>query len=108
MADNAFQKGELTEVIYPVGTSERGEVRYKKANFELLQWKPPGASLEELYIITTSPAEFDIGQLNLAGHQDFQNGSDFGFYTGNQVILEPHQADGSDSGWRGVHGFDFL
>lgn len=103
MAENLWQKGKLTAVMYPAGTHENnGEKRYQRAPFDVLNWIPPGGTDMETFLV---PVGHEFPGLNLSAQQDEQLGMEFGYYTGEQLILETYQAGGQDVGWRGVHTF---
>ena len=106
MADNVWQKGKLTMVMHPVGTREENqEPKYKRGLYDLLEWTPPGGAKAETYILPTGN---EVPSVNIAGQQDHQLGTEFGYYTGNIMFLDVHEASGQDSGWSGCHSFGHI
>lgn len=106
MADSIWQTGKLTMVMHPVGKREADQSpRYKRALFDVLSWTKPGQSLQEIYVL---PIGFEATRYNIAGQQEHQLGMEFGFYTGDVMVIEPHESAGQNDGWLGCHCFGYL
>ncbi len=108
MSETAWEKGKLTAVYHPVGKRTNGEDRYKRANFDLLRWKAPGASREETYVITPiSSVEQTSDDIGALVTDDHARGREFGFYELGIEVVEVHEGNGSDS-WKGLQTFGYV
>jgi hypothetical protein len=102
MADTIFQAGKLTAVYAPVGRRANGELRYRRARFDLLEWAPTGVDAAT-FILPLALTGIAADQLNLDEPPE-RYGLEFGYYTVESIVLEQYQGDGSDS-WKGLHTF---
>ena len=107
MAETIWEKGRLRSVFEPVGKRANGEVRYRRANFDVLEWASTATGDAELYVIPLGFGRIEPGQFNVPVH-DFNSGSEFGYYTLWRDIVEPHESDGKSDTWKALHGFGAL
>lgn len=98
MAESIWQKGKLNAVYVPAGMRANGSPRFRRANFDLLSWAASASGPESIYIATIG----DRVSANAINNAEENLGSEFGFYELEPIVIEPHQADGSDS-WIGLH-----
>lgn len=97
-----FLTGRLTAVYTPAGNDAAGQTRYQRANFDVLEWSPKAGDRRTTYVVPLGMTRIDTG--DIAGSPAVEVGREFGYYTLNSLVIEPHTADGSDS-WAGLHSF---
>jgi hypothetical protein len=108
MADQ-WQTGKLTPVFQPVGRRTSGETVYRRAAFDLLQWAPVAGNDEELFVSTHGFEALNSDAVNLLSDGDaISAGGEFGFYTLDQFVSEPHEGDGVGDDIQSLHGFGYL
>ena len=96
-----FQTGRLTAIYNQVGNDAAGQPRYVRANFDLLEWAE-GSGRRETFVVPLGTERISSDDVGVQA--EWQVGREFGYYTLAPLVLEPHQANGSDS-WIGLHGF---
>lgn len=108
---DVWESGRLTAVYHPVGTRSDGELRLKRANYDVLEWQGPGATRTSTYVVPLGFERVTDSDLEDYIHSDARDaievGQEFGFYQKGVAIVEPHQADGSDS-WVGLQFFGHI
>jgi len=102
MAEEVWDRGKLQAVYIPAGTRGNGSERFSRANCDVLRWKAPGKTTEATYVI--SPRASASGQWAETGGIDERRSQDFGFYDVDNLIIESHNADGSDT----IFGVQFF
>lgn len=103
------EKGRLTQVLHPHGTFSDGSPKFRRANYDLLEWSSVAGRKMETFVVPLGFERITHSDLNdFAAGQDTGDatdiGQEFGFYTGRSIVIEPHEADGSDS-WKGLQFF---
>jgi len=109
MADsNQFQTGKLHAVYNPVGKTAAGEPRYRRANFDVLEWSSVAGAKRQTYILPLGNERITDVDINLEIPETDAHiiGREFGFYDLDFFIVEPG-GDSSDS-WKGLHSFGHL
>ena len=104
MAESIWEKGRLREVFEPAGKRSDGERRYRRANFDLVEWASTPTGDPELYVAPLGFNRINDGQFNVPA-TDFNAGAEFGFYSLWREIMEPHEADGKSDTWKALHYF---
>ena len=110
MANAQIDTGRLTEIFHPIGIFDNGERRYKRANYDLLEWASVAGRKMETFVVPLGFERITDADLNDFDHlsdEAIDVGQEFGFYTGDRIIVEPHQSDGSDS-WIGLQFFGYI
>ena len=105
MADNIWQQGRIQEIVYTAGKDSNGNTRYVKASYEILHWGSTSGGIVEDYVIPKGFFADPVAGLNIAGFQDEQAKSEFGYYTPDRIVIEPHEADGKSDSWKALHSF---
>lgn len=98
-----FKTGKLKAIYSPVGSFSDGSKRLRRANFDVLQWAAVAGGLVETYIMPRGNAITS----EAVNDQDEQFGMEFGFYNGENLVVEPHMGDGSDNLF-GLHMFGYV
>lgn len=107
MAESIWEAGRLREVFEPVGRRANGELRYRRAKFDVLEWAKTATSDAELYVVPSGFNRIEPGQFNVP-LDDKNAGSEFGFYSIGAHVIEPHEADGKSDTWKALHGFGAI
>jgi hypothetical protein len=110
MADQ-WQTGQLSPVFIPLGNDAAGNERFRRAPFDLLLWTPTAGGDPEFFVNTVgfgdSLSSATLGLLSDDGDA-IQAGHEFGYYTTDQVVTEPHCGDGDGDDWHSVTMFGYL
>jgi hypothetical protein len=99
-----WENGKLISIWTPIGKRQNGEAKYRRANYDLLKWAKTASTIEETYIV---PLGNRISS-NAAALQDAQYGMEFGFYSLERRVIEPHEADGTKDSWDSLHTFGYV
>ena len=102
MAETIWEKGTLQQVWLPAGVESNGDARFIRAGFDILKWASTLAGDKDLYINTVGNEQLTDEALANVRAPDWQFRAEFGGYNPNPILLQPHEADGSDS-IRGLH-----
>ena len=102
---SVWNSGRLHAVYNPVRVGN--EILYRQANFSVLEWAPTASSRWGTYVIPNSIVDVDDNQLNDLVAHETEVGTMFGYFSLDPIVVEPHQADGSDS-WVGLHTFGYV
>lgn len=97
-----FTTGRLTAIYTPAGKDAAGQDRYARASFDLLEWADTSSSRRATYVVPIGTTRVDPG--DVIDSPAAEVGREFGYYTLNPLVIEPHTADGSDS-FIGLHSF---
>lgn len=97
-----FLTGRLTAVYSPAGNDAAGQTRYQRANFDVLEWAPNASDRRTTYVVPLGTNRISSDDLGISPAAEV--GREFGYYTLNSLVIEPHTGDGSDS-WIGLHSF---
>ena len=106
MAESVWESGKLTDVWYPVGRSDSGNLRLRRANWDILLWTAPGASSPDTYVVPFGGDRFTSPDVGLRT-SDWQIGTEFGYYGTDSVQIEPHETGGIDS-IQSLHNFGYV
>ena len=108
MADQ-WQTGQLTQVFNPVGADANGNVRFRRAPFDLLLWGPAGSD-PEFFVNTRGFESITSATIQLLENDGdaLQVGHEFGYYTKDSVVIEPHCGDGDGDDWHSVTIFGYI
>ncbi len=110
MAD-VWESGRLTAVYHPAGFRTDGELKLKRANYDVLEWVGPGATRMSTYVVPLGSGErithSDINDYTNENRDALDVGQEFGFYQKRIAIVEPHEGNGSDS-WVGLQFFGYI
>lgn len=105
MADYAtFETGILTPVMTFVGAATNGTKRYRRANYDLLNWDA-GSGVPSTYVVPLGTERINGAETVLK--DSAQVGHEFGYYGGDIYVIDPSSGDGSDS-VIGCHTFGFV
>ncbi len=104
MAESIWEAGKLRAVYNPIGRRENGERRFRRANFDVLEWKPNGS--RATYIVPLGITRIAASETNLREAEGF--GHEFGYYDLDPIIIEPHEGDGKSDSWMSLHAFGYL
>lgn len=89
-----FDSGRIILVKHPEGSFPDGSPRYRMGNFSHLIWASTLTGNQEAYVVTegdrVSGTDYNL-------HTAPQHGQEFGYAQGDELVIEPHLADGSDS-----------
>ncbi len=106
MADaSVFETGVLTDVWVPLGKNALGNQRFRRANFDVLNWDPTGVGAPSTFVVPFGLER--ISQAEIVLKDTGQVGIEFGYYGGESLFLDPSQGDGSDS-VIGCNSFGFV
>ena len=109
MAETIWEKGKLKAVYQPAGRRENGELRYRRANFDVLEWTAPGASRSDTFVVPLGLVRIVSADTNLnANDGDAQLGHEFGYYDPEITVVEPHEGDGRGDSWKSLHCFGYV
>lgn len=110
MAYDVWQQGMLTPVYWKMGAFEfdGSKTRLQKAPFKLIYFQNSSSERHDLYVCPDGVD--DVAQLLVVDDaKNMMAREDFGFYTGEQVVIEKNQlGDPSQDGWIGCHHFDLY
>lgn len=108
MAESIWEKGRLTAVYQQVGRRESDRARrFRRANFDVLEWASVEGQPEALYILPNSGDRATAADYNLK-EQAENAGREFGYYTLDPMVVEVHEADGRSDSWKALHAFGPL
>ena len=85
-----FNSGRITKIKHPVGKFPDGRIKYQPAKYSILKWAPTLGGNIETFVMTEG-TESKVS--DITGYF----GGEFGYVEDEDIIIEPHQADGSDS-----------
>jgi hypothetical protein len=105
MAQTVWESGKLTDVWAPVGRSDEGNVRFRRANFDLLNWSQTGGQ-QEVYVLPGVGDRFPGQEVNLK--DSWQTGVEFGYYGKDSAFAETHFGDGQSDSVFALHSFGFV
>jgi hypothetical protein len=107
MAEAIWEKGTLRAVLQPVGRRENGEMRYRRALFDVLEWASVEGQPRETYILPRGIVAVTGTDVNALNEAD-EIGREFGYYDAQPLIIEPHEGDGKSDSWRALHAFGYC
>ena len=113
MASLLFENGTIREVWHPMGELN-GQPRFKKANWEVLDWASTSAGSVERYIVPVGFVRFTDADLNdivsprTAASDAIDVGQEFGFYSFDRFIIEENESDGKKDSFIALHSFGYL
>ena len=111
MAALQFESGKLSAVYHPMGTVN-GEPRYKRANYDVLDWGVSSTAVVNRYVMPLGIDRVAALDLNDNDRLDASDaidvGQEFGFYGKQFFIVEPHEADGNSDTLFALHSFGYL
>jgi len=106
VADWKWNNGELTRVLYRLGSKSDGTPRFRRAPFDFLYWDFSG-SREGYVVIPTADAHIpDSSQVN-DSLQTWEGGHLYGYYGVEEKVLTAEGREGLDT-WAGPHSFGYL
>ena len=111
MAESVWQAGKLRAVYQPAGRRINGEARYRRANFDVLEWTPPGASQSSSYVLPLGTVRVVAGEMNISatnGDGDSQFGQEFGYYEPEILVVDLHEGGGQGDTWKDLHSFGYV
>ena len=112
MASLQFESGRLTPVYHPMGTRSDGEPRYKRANYDILDWAISATGIFDRYVVPLGIERVTGLDLNDSDRPDGSDaidvGQEFGFYGKTYFIVEPHEGNGSKDELFSIHAFGYL
>lgn len=97
-----FEAGKLTDVWAPAGRDSSGQVRYRRARFDVLVSSLGGSP--ETYVVPLGSDALYNNDVAVKSDHSAQVGMEFGYYTGDSLFVEQHAGDGSDN-VLGLHTF---
>lgn len=105
MGDYAsFEAGVLTDVWTFVGYAANGNKRFRRANFDLLNWDA-GSGAPSTYVVPLGLER--ISQAEIILKDTPQVGHEFGYYGGDSAIVDSIPGDGSDT-FVGLNCFGYV
>lgn len=105
MPQTAWESGILTDVWVPVGKSDEGNRRFRRANFDLLTFSATGGA-PDTYVLPNVGDRFTNQEINLK--ETWQVGHEFGYYGKDSLFTEPHLGDGKSDGVFSLHNFGYV
>lgn len=107
MAESIWEGGRLTDVWTPVGRDAGGAARFRRANFDILNWVS-GTGTPDTYVLPLGIERVSAADVVLKADGSGQLGQEFGYYGGDSVVLETHQGDGMSDTLPALHAFGPL
>lgn len=106
MPQTVWEAGRLTDVWMPVGVSDEGNVRFRRANFDILQWASVLNGAPDTYVVPLGTDRFPTSEVALKG--TWQVGQEFGYYVKDSLYTETHQGDGQSDSVTALHNFGYV
>ena len=106
MAQTIWEAGRLTDVWFQVGKSDEGNVRYRRANFDVLSWAQSLTGAADTYVLPLGWERYST--LEIALKDSWQVGQEFGYYGGDSLYSEPHLGDGQSDSVTALHTFGYV
>ncbi len=105
MPQTIWEAGRLTDVWTPVGKSDEGNQRYRRANFDILLWSSTAGAPPETYV---APLGDRITGVDVALKESWQTGHEFGYYGKDSILTETHMGDGASDAVTALHDFGYV
>ena len=106
-----FETGKLHAVYHPIG-SVNGEPRFKRANFDVLDWSATSTGIVQRYVLPLGFQRVTDSDLNdndrVAGSDAIDVGQEFGFYSNKFFVVEQSEGSGQEDSLFSVHSFGYL
>lgn len=102
-AASAFETGRLTDVWVPAGKDSLGNVRYRRAQFDVLLWDISGTP--ETFVVPLGLERAHSVTAQLVQDHAANFGQEFGYYSADSIVVEPHTADGLQDSVLSLHTF---
>lgn len=100
-----FETGRLTDVWTVAGRDAGGALRYRRAPYDLLLWQPASANVAENYVVPLGIERVNSADVVLKADGSPQIGQEFGYYSGDWVVIDPSSGDGMSDTLQALHSF---
>lgn len=107
MAESVWAGGKLTAVYNPVGKTEGGEVRFRRAWFDVLLWAQTAGGRAETYVLPLGIVQASASELGILD-ADWEFGREFGYYGPGAHITEPNHGGGGSDSLFDLHNFGYF
>jgi hypothetical protein len=105
MAETVWETGKLRAVWHPIGKRANGEQRFRRANFDVLQWASTGGAWDT-YIVPLGTARITNADVTLLEAERI--GTEFGYYDIEPIVIDVHESDGRSDSWKALHSFGYI
>lgn len=104
---SVWANGRMTAVFHRIGTDPvTNEPRYRRANFDFLEWDSDGDGVAENYINTSVALVTNTTEIQQTG-QESDIGLMFGAYREGFEIVDVSNPGENDT-WRGLHSIGYY
>jgi hypothetical protein len=109
MANNLFQEGNVTKILTPVGKNSRNQTRFVEYPLQIINLPTTSVSTPTFETVVSTRG-LGGGTLTLATDADdyLQAQQDWGYYTGDTIVIEPHQWGADNTQLTGLHSLGFV